>query len=91
MNGIIIVAKSTDPWKPTGDNFWYAGFMGVDAGITQKVAKELADICIFCRTDIKYIPVSWIRWTEKTGGMRYSQKILLISLNQKTPENYNYE
>lgn len=49
---IIIVAKSTDPWKPTGDDFWYAGFMGVDAGISQKVAKELADICIFCRTDM---------------------------------------
>lgn len=51
MNGII-VTKSTDPWKPTGDNFPYAGFMWVDAGIPQKVAKELADICIFCRTDM---------------------------------------
>jgi len=46
------VAKSTDLWKATGDGFQYAGFMGVDAGISQKVAKELADTCIFCRSDM---------------------------------------
>lgn len=52
MNSIITVAKSTDPWKATGDDFWYAGFMGVDAGISHKVAKELADTCTFCRSDM---------------------------------------
>lgn len=52
MNGIISVAKSTDLWKPTGDDFGYAGFMWVEAGISQKVAKELADTCIFCRSDM---------------------------------------
>lgn len=52
MNSNISVAKSTDPWKPIGDYFRYAGCMGVDAGISQKVAKELADRCIFCRSDM---------------------------------------
>lgn len=52
MNGIIIVVKSTDAWKPTGDNFQYAEFMGVDAGVSQKVANELTDIFIFCKTDM---------------------------------------
>lgn len=50
MKGIISIAKSTDPWKPTGDDFWYAVFMGIDASISQKVAKKLAVTCIFHRS-----------------------------------------